>query len=180
MRAIRHALAYRDFKAAPELCPGTPPDPAVVMRWRARLGEVDLLDEREALPLLADFGVPVVNARIAESEPQTLAAALGIGYPVALKTAAPGITHKTDRAGVSLGLEDEDALRRAYRDLSSRLGSRVNVSAMAPAGAEVALGVVRDPDFGPLVMIGTGGVLVELLEDTRFALPPTGGAFAGR
>ena len=71
-------------------------------------------------------------------------------------------------------------LSEAYRELASRLGPQVTVSAMAPKGVEVALGVVRDPQFGPLVLVGAGGVLVELLKDRRLALPPVDEAGAHR
>jgi hypothetical protein len=91
---------------------------------------------------------------------------------VALKTAAPGSGHKSDVAGVWLGLDGPDRLAAAYADLAARLGPRVLVAAMADPGVELALGVVRDPQFGPLVMVAAGGLLVEVLRDRRFALPP--------
>jgi hypothetical protein len=91
---------------------------------------------------------------------------------VVLKTAAPGIAHKSDVGGVMLGLEGPDRLAAAYEQLAGRLGPRVLVSTMAGPGVELALGVVHDPQFGPLVMVAAGGVLVEVLRDRRFALPP--------
>ena len=99
-------------------------------------------------------------------------AANELGWPVAIKTAAPGVQHKSDVGGVALGLADADALRTAYEDIAARLGPRVVVAPMAPSGVEVALGVVRDPTFGPLVLVGAGGVLVEVLHDRALALPP--------
>ena len=101
-----------------------------------------------------------------------LAAAESIGYPVVLKTADPAVTHKSDVGGVVLGLRGPAELARAYADLSARLGPRVLVGQSVPAGPELAIGIARDPDLGPLVVVGAGGVLVELLADRAVALPP--------
>jgi hypothetical protein len=100
------------------------------------------------------------------------AAAERIGYPVAIKTAAPNIQHKSDVDGVKLGLADAGSLEDDSRDLAERLGSRVLVAEMAPLGVELHLGIVRDLQFGPLVLVAAGGVLVEVLRDRRLALPP--------
>jgi acetate---CoA ligase (ADP-forming) len=134
----------------------------------------EALEEAEGLALLADWGVPVVAAEVASSLEEALAAAGRVGWPVALKTAAPGVVHKSDVGGVRLGLDGPDRLADAYADLAERLGPRVLVAAMAGPGVELALGVVGDPQFGPLVMVAAGGVLVEVLGDRRFALPPVG------
>jgi acetate---CoA ligase (ADP-forming) len=91
---------------------------------------------------------------------------------VALKTAAAGIAHKSDVGGVVLGLDGPERLAAAYADLAGRLGPRAVVAAMAGPGVELALGVVADPQFGPLVMVAAGGWLVEVVRDRRFALPP--------
>ena len=101
-----------------------------------------------------------------------MVAAARLGWPVVLKTAM-GIDHKSDVGGVKLNLPDAAAVGRAYDDLAARLGPRVEVSPMAEPGVEVAMGIVVDPQFGPLVMIGAGGILVEILRDVRFALAPT-------
>ena len=95
-----------------------------------------------------------------------------MGYPLALKTAAPGIDHKTDCDGVRLNLANLDELRAAYEDLDTRLGGEVTVAEMAPAGVEIGFGMIRDPQFGPLVMVSAGGALIELLKDTVTMLAP--------
>jgi acetate---CoA ligase (ADP-forming) len=149
-------------------------------RWRARLGEREqarrgrALDEAEGLALLSDWGVPVVAAEVATGLEEAMAAAGRVGWPVVLKTAAPGIAHKSDAGGVVLGLDGPERLAAAYADLAGRLGPRVLVAAMAGPGVELALGVVHDDQFGPLVMVAAGGMLVEVLGDRRFALPPVG------
>jgi hypothetical protein len=130
------------------------------------------LGEVEALAMLAGWGVPVVAAEEAGSLEGAVAAAGRVGWPVALKTAAPGVLHTSDVGGVRLGLADPEQLAAAYADLAGRLGPRVLVAAMAAPGVELALGVVHDPQFGPLVMVAAGGALVEVLGDRRFALPP--------
>ena len=149
-------------------------------RWRGRLATGEAVSELEGLALLADYGVSVVEARPASSADEAVAAADAIGFPVALKTAAPGVQHKSDVGGVRLGLGRPDEVRAAYADVAGRLGPPVLVGAMAPAGVEVALGIVRDPTFGPLVLVAAGGVLVELLHDRALAMPPLDEAGARR
>jgi hypothetical protein len=114
----------------------------------------------------------VTAAIRAASEEAALAAAREIGWPVALKTAEPGISHKSDAGGVRLGIAGSEELRAAYADLSQRLGPHVVIAGMASPGVELALGIVRDPQFGPLVLVAAGGVLVELVHDRRLAFPP--------
>ena len=89
-----------------------------------------------------------------------------------LKTDEPGIAHKSDVGGVVLDLDGAGEVITAYEELAARLGPRVLVSSTAPAGVEIALGLVRDPHLGPLVVVGAGGVLVELLGDRAVGLPP--------
>jgi hypothetical protein len=89
-----------------------------------------------------------------------------------VKTATPGVQHKSDVGGVRLGVDDSPSLEGAYADLERRLGPAVTVAPMAPPGVEIALGIVRDPQFGPLVLVGAGGVLVEIMRDRRLAMPP--------
>jgi len=182
LAAFRHLFAYRDHRdLPPRPAPTDPPvDAATRDLWRDRLASGEPIDETEGLRLLSDYGVHVVESRVVETEEDALAAAAAVGRPVALKTAAPGVHHKSDAGGVALGLADPDAVRAAYADLSARLGPRVAVQPMAPAGVEVHLGVVRDPQFGPLVLVAAGGILVELLGDRRLALPPLDGARARR
>ena len=178
--AIRHAFAFRDGRDRADNAPPAPPEAAVVDRWRARLGDGAALDEADALALIGDFGVPTVPANVADNAEAAVAAAEALGFPAALKTAMPGVAHKSDAGGVALGLADAAAVRAAYADMTTRLGPRVVVQPMAGRGVEMVLGMVRDAQFGPLVMIGAGGVLVEMLKDTRFALPPFGTDFARR
>jgi acetate---CoA ligase (ADP-forming) len=124
------------------------------------------------LELLREYGIVTAAAREASDADGVLTAAEETGYPVVLKTADPAVTHKSDARGVRLGLRDRAGLARAYADLSARLGPRVLVCESVPAGTELAVGIARDPDLGPLIVVGAGGVLVELLADRAVALPP--------
>jgi acetate---CoA ligase (ADP-forming) len=170
--AFKHLFAYRDFRARASVSGGSPVSDEVRERWVARLSTGEPFDELEGLALLADYGIPVVESVRAETLEDAIAAAERIGFPVALKTAAPGVQHKSDVGGVKLGIDDTPSLEDAYGDLERRLDPQVTVSKMAPPGVEIALGIVRDPQFGPLVLVGAGGVLVEVLKDRRLAMPP--------
>jgi hypothetical protein len=102
-----------------------------------------------------------------------VAAAEALGYPVVVKADAPGLAHKTEAAAVHLDVRDAAAVRARVRDLRSRFGAvRVIVQAQVRAGAEMLLGARRDPVFGPVVAVGTGGVLTEAVRDVAFALAP--------
>ncbi len=159
-------------RARPPVVPSEPVADDVRERWRARLATGGEVSELEGLALLTDYGVPTTEARGATSIDGAIAAAEELGWPVAMKTAAPGVQHKSDVGGVVLGLKDAAGLRAAYEDMASRLGPQVVVAPMAPHGVELALGIVRDPQFGPLVLVAAGGVLVEVLHDRRLAFPP--------
>lgn len=172
LAAFRHLFDYRDHRSRPPVGGSSPVTDDARERWRARLSSGEPFDEIEGLALLRDYGVPVVVAKRADSPHEAIAAAEEIGYPVALKTRAPGVQHKSDAGGVMLGPSDAGEVEEAYRGLAERLGPEVSVASMAPPGVEVALGIVRDPQFGPLVLVAAGGVLVELLHDRRLALPP--------
>jgi acyl-CoA synthetase (NDP forming) len=173
LRAIRHLLAEGDFHERPPLAGRDPVSPAVVERWRGRLSEERPLAESEALSLISAWGIPTARSMTARNEEDALAAACEIGWPVALKTAAGTAVHKSDLAGVAIGLGDPASLLEAYRRMAGRLGPAVTVQEMAPpGGVELALGVVDEPGFGPVVVVGAGGHLVELIGDRRLALPP--------
>jgi acyl-CoA synthetase (NDP forming) len=170
--AVRHAFAFRDSQKRPrEDLPDAPPS-AAIERWAERLACGTGLGESDSLDMLADCGVAAVVHRPASDLAGALAAAREVGYPVALKTAAAGVNHKSDVGGVKLNLADEAAVRAGYLDLAERLGPDVILSPMAPSGVELTLGMINDPQFGPLVMVGAGGVLVELMKDRSFALAP--------
>jgi acetate---CoA ligase (ADP-forming) len=172
LRALRHLLHEHEHRERSPVRAAAPVPSDVRERWRARLASGGEVSELEGLELLADYGIPVVAGRSAGSLEDVRSAAGELGYPVVLKTAAPGVGHKSDVDGVRLGLAGPDELGEAYRDLVARLGPRVVVARMAPPGVEIALGVVRDATFGPLLLVGAGGILVEVLEDRRLAIPP--------
>jgi acyl-CoA synthetase (NDP forming) len=172
LRALRHLLDDRDVRARVPMREPAPVADDVKHRWRERLSSGTEIDELDALQLLADYGIPAIPTLPAGSVAEAVGAAESLGWPVAMKTAAEGVRHKSDVGGVRLGLADAAALRAAYQDLAGRLGPRVVIAPMAPPGVEMAIGIVRDPTFGSLVLVAAGGVLVELLHDRRLACPP--------
>ena len=177
VRAIGHLLARRDFRLR-RLTGIEPPtvDSRRAEYWRARISSGQI-GEAAAMDLLAAYGIPTVRCVEVGDRESALEAAATIGWPVALKTAAPWIAHKTERDGVRLDLADETAFRRAYDDIASRLGPRITVAAMIqpmPGAVEMHLGIVVDGQFGPLVVVAAGGLLVEALDDRRVAIPPIG------
>lgn len=171
LSAIRNLFAFRDRRHRSR----TLLDPAaanVRNRWRQRLSDGTPLDELEGLRLLADYGLSTAQAVKCSSAEAAIDAAAGLGYPVAVKTATPGIQHKSDVGGVRLGLPDAHAVQAAYDDLSTRLGPEVVVAEMAPKGVEIAFGLIRDPQFGPYIVVASGGIWIEILRDRAVALPP--------
>lgn len=131
--------------------------------------------------LLAAAGVPFPAARVVRGEAAALAAAREIGYPVAVK--ALGLLHKSDAGGVVLGVADAQALAATVADLEARLAPEaLSVEAMAPLhdGVELIAGARWDARFGPVVLVGAGGVLAETLDDTSLALAPIDAAGAER
>lgn len=178
--AIRHAFSYRDFRTLPLQVLPPSPEEMIVSRWRRRLSDGRELDEAESLVMLSDYAIPVPRGEVVTTADQAVAAAERTGWPVVLKTAMPGIRHKSDVGGVRLNVGSAEALRAAFDDMSSRLGTRTVVSAMAPKGIELALGIVRDEQFGPVVLISAGGTLIEVLRDRQAALPPFDESWARR
>lgn len=125
--------------------------------------------------LMHAIGVPTPPAAIARDAAQAAAAAVSVGFPVAVKALGPALLHKTERQALVLDVDDEDAVRRACDSLQARLGSDVTgflIQAMVPAGVEMIVGATIDPQFGPLVVCGSGGVLVDLLGDSSVRLHP--------
>jgi acetyl coenzyme A synthetase (ADP forming)-like protein len=135
------------------------------------LGDTDdaWLEPRDLRELLTAYGVPLVGERLCADADAAVAAAEELGYPVVVKTAAAGV-HKTETGGVHLDLRDEAAVRRACL----AVGGPVLVQQYVVGGAELLVGAIQDPVFGPLVAFGPGGVYAELIGSTRFALAPLG------
>ena len=179
LKGVRGLMDYRDFQALPPMViPEGPDDTAE--RWRERLMTAGSIGEAEALQMLQDFGVTASDAVAACSKDEVLSAAIHLGYPLVLKTAASDIAHKTEAQGVVLNIADEAALSEAYGAMTERLGPAVTIAPMADAGVEMILGARQDPQFGPVVVIGMGGVLAETVHDVQFALPPFDAAWARR
>ncbi|HET9972655.1 MAG TPA: acetate--CoA ligase family protein, partial [Streptosporangiaceae bacterium] len=175
--ALRHLL---DHATPPPPAPPPPrhqaPRAASARAIPARPGT----PRRDPLPaggpglfaLLSEYGIPVARTEPAATRGTALAAADTIGYPVVLKTAEPGIAHKSDVGGVRLGLASPAELSTAYDDLAARLGPDVLVSQTAPPGTELALGLVRDPALGLLMVISAGGVHIEIFNERVVLLAP--------
>lgn len=172
LRALRNLMNYRGDPLADTVAAKFEFDSTVIANWSQRIGAVANLDEQMSLELMADFGLPVVESHLIENSDQLLAAGANCGWPVVLKTAQPGITHKSDQNGVKTGIENQLQLTAAYQDLCARLGERALVMPMMAAGIEVSLGMKNDAQFGPMVIVACGGVLIELLAERAFRLAP--------
>jgi acetyl coenzyme A synthetase (ADP forming)-like protein len=177
--ALARAAAYGEWRKEPlgKVPTLTRVDPdrarAIIAGALARGG--GWLDPAGSEELLTAFGIPVAPTRLARDEAGAAAAATALGFPAVLKAVGPTILHKTEVGGVRLGLADEAAVRAAAGDLKSRLGANLTdflVQPMVPGGTEVLVGVTQDSTFGPLIVYGSGGTLVELLSDVAFRLCP--------
>jgi len=152
------------------------PDPIATARAEGRT----LLSEAEAKELLAEAGVPVTETRVASSPHEAAAIADELGYPVVLKIVSPDVAHKSDVGGVALGFEDADAVREGYEAMLARVQDAapgaaiagISVQRQAEPGTEVIIGSTTDPQFGPVMMFGLGGVFVEVLKDVAFRIVP--------
>jgi len=173
-------LLYETPAAVPE---DEHPDHESVLRViaKARAEQRTLLTEVEAKSVLSAYQIPVTPTVTASTPEQAVLAANSSGYPVVLKLLSSSITHKTDVGGVQLGLRDEAEVRQAFERILTNLEERglaaefegVTVQPMLPTGGyELIVGSSLDPLFGPVVLFGAGGVLVEILNDNALALPP--------
>jgi acetyltransferase len=140
-----------------------------------------ILSETESKQVLAAYGIPTVESRIAHSEDEAVAASRDLGFPVVLKLHSETITHKTDVGGVRLNLHDDSAVQDAFRAIRSAITEKagaahfqgVSVQPMVRLdGTELILGSSLDPQFGPVLLFGSGGQLVEVHRDRALALPP--------
>ena len=172
-RGIRALAQFFRFETAPAAAPGLPKV--------AVAPGLNLLPAGEAAALIAKAGIPAAAAPLARDADEAVALAGQFGYPVVLKIASPEIAHKTDMGGVLLGLENDDEVRHGFDEMmeASKLFERVadiygaTVSPMAkPGGLEVILGTITDPQYGPTLMFGLGGVNTEIYQDVAFCLLP--------
>jgi len=140
----------------------------------------NLLTEVESKELLKKAGIPVVEAKLARSKKEAISISKEMGFPVVLKISSPDVVHKSDSGGVKLGLANATQLGKAYSEIISSVRQAypeaqiqgVSVQPMAPPGVEVIVGMSKDPQFGPVLMFGLGGILVEVLKDVSFRIVP--------
>lgn len=136
------------------------------------------LDEAGGKRLLADFGIPVPQSLVLKEASEATAACAKLKAPLALKIISPDILHKSDAGGVKVGLKNAaevEAAVRAMMKLPAIATARIDgflLEEMAPAGQEIVIGGLLDPQFGPMVMVGLGGIFVEILQDVSFRICP--------
>lgn len=147
---------------------------------RTAIGERRVIGEYESRLLLDAYGIPNVPGGLARTAEEALAIAEAVGFPVVLKIVAEGLIHKSDAGGIVLNLNNADELRVAYSELIDRIKKNeptaqivgAMVEKMAAKGVEVIVGMRRDATFGPLMMFGMGGTMVELVKDIQFRVAP--------
>ncbi len=140
----------------------------------------NLLTEVESKALLKKAGIPVVEAKLARSKKEAISISNEMGFPVVLKISSTGVVHKSDSGGVKLGLANAAQVGKAYNEIVSSIKRAypkahtegVSVQPMAPPGVEVIVGMSKDAQFGPVLMFGLGGILVEVLKDVSFRIVP--------
>lgn len=180
--ALAHAARYAAWRQRPEEAPPAPADlrrdeAAAVVATALRRGEGWLTPD-EVAQLLACYGLPLVEQRRVTTPKEAGLAAEALGGAVALKAIAPGLIHKTERGAVRLGLSGAAAVQQAAEEMSARLQAAgfvptgFLVQRMVTGGVEMLLGITQDPQFGPVVVCGAGGVWVELLRDVAVRLAP--------
>ena len=145
----------------------------MIERWKTIFGNELEVSESLAVEFLADFGIPMVDSKLVTSTEELNFIGGDLKYPVAMKTANSSIKHKSDVGGVILDILGTSDLSNAYEDLAKKLGPRVVISPMiSTKGVEMILGVGRDSQFGPTIVIGFGGIYAEVLDDVAILLPP--------
>lgn len=138
------------------------------------------LNEVESKEVLRDAGISTIETHLASSRDEAVALAEKVGFPVVLKIISPQIVHKSDIGGVRLGLNSKEEVSSTYDEMISQVRTKepsatiegISVQSMARPGVEVIIGMSKDPQFGPVLMFGLGGVLVEVLEDVSFRIVP--------
>jgi acyl-CoA synthetase (NDP forming) len=139
-----------------------------------------VLTEIESKQILAEAGIPVAVAQLAKTADEAAKFAENAGFPAVLKIVSPEITHKSDIGGVKVGLDSADEVKKAFDEIVAAAKKAepkariegVAVQKMAPAGTEVIVGMSKDPQFGPVLMFGLGGIFVEVLKDVAFRIVP--------
>jgi len=147
---------------------------------QARKEKRVLLTEIESKELLKGAKIPVVDARLATSKAGAMELAKKVGFPVAMKIVSVDVTHKSDSGGVKLGIANATQAGKAYTDILAGVKKHypkakilgVSVQKMARPGVEVIIGMTKDAQFGPVIMFGLGGILVEVLKDVSFRIVP--------
>lgn len=138
------------------------------------------LTEIESKELLEQAGINVTKTRLATTSNEAISISKELGFPSVLKIASPDIIHKSDIGGVKVGLQDESSVEAAYNEIMAAVKEKqpnaviqgVTVQQMAKPGVEVIIGMSKDPQFGPVIMFGLGGILVEILKDVSFRIVP--------
>ena len=169
LKAFGHLFDYRTFRQLPPV-EDIPVDQQIRARWVKRFEDDRPWSEAEALGMLGDYGLNVVASTEVHSVEEAISAGRSAGYPVALKITEAG--HKSDTGGIHLGIADDNEMGRAFRSMSDRFGDHLLVQPMAAPGVEMALGIVNDPQFGPVVLVAAGGIDIEVLHDRKLGMPP--------
>lgn len=133
------------------------------------------LSEYDSKKVLKDHGIPVTEEILAKTVEEAVGAAAAIGYPVAMKACAPELMHKSESGAVKIGIRNEAELRDAYQEIIDSVSMDLDgilVQEMIQGNRELVLGLSRDPQFGPCVMFGLGGVMTEILKDNAFRVAP--------
>jgi acyl-CoA synthetase (NDP forming) len=147
---------------------------------RARDEKRTVLTEIEAKQILGEAGIKCTATVLADSKGKAVAISEEIGYPVVLKVSSVDISHKSDAGGVKVNLQNKEAVEKAYDEIMTSCRAYapgasiegVAVQSMAKVGTEIIMGMIKDASFGPVVMFGLGGVLVEVLKDVSFRIVP--------
>ncbi|OGO03420.1 MAG: acetyl-CoA synthetase [Chloroflexi bacterium RBG_13_54_8] len=147
---------------------------------RAKGEKRTLLTEVESKQLLENAGISVVKAKLATSMKEAVSLSKEMGFPVVLKIASPDVVHKSDVGGVKVDLKNATQVSKAYREIMASVKDKfpkaaidgISVQPMAKPGVEVIIGMSKDPQFGPVLMFGLGGIFVEILKDVSFRIVP--------